>query len=230
MGVNYVAKTNLLTLQSQVNLTSRNGVEYPTAARATITKDPHLVVLDHPHLRSGARQCDAEEATLFLASDNTLDRVLARGNVIVKTNGAQPAEARSKELDLIMAQSMTRCRPPFSPETCEPSRANKSTEDGRLRPFSPHPAPNDQTQPTPAQPMEGKAGRVVLEFAETKSFSKQKFSEQESVYRNSRRRPRSFVAISSAQKPSWQCTEDLKLTASGIDFFMANKQSHLDRA
>src|SRR5580693_3885850 len=59
MGVSYVAKTNLLTLQSQVHLTL-GGVAASTidAARATVTKDPHLVLLDHPHLRSGERQCD----------------------------------------------------------------------------------------------------------------------------------------------------------------------------
>src|SRR6202047_1273458 len=107
VGVTYTAKTNLLTLQSQVHLTL-GGVAAATidAARASITKDPHLVVLDHPHLRSGARECDSDEATLFLRPDNTLDRVLAQGNVLVKENNGQPtetsqtAEARSEQLDL----------------------------------------------------------------------------------------------------------------------------------
>ena len=68
------------------------------------------MVLDHPQLRSGPRQCDSDEAMLFLRPDNTLDRVLARGDVIVKTNNGQPAEAsqtaeaRSGQLDLIMTK------------------------------------------------------------------------------------------------------------------------------
>src|ERR1700676_1498750 len=62
VGVTYTAKTNLLTLQSQVNLPLAGAaIASINAARATIPKDPHLVVLDPPHLRSGARQCDADE-------------------------------------------------------------------------------------------------------------------------------------------------------------------------
>src|ERR1700733_13302399 len=60
VGVDYAAKTNILTLQSQVNLVSVGATAATVIAfRATITKDPHLVLLEHPHLRSGARQCDA---------------------------------------------------------------------------------------------------------------------------------------------------------------------------
>ena len=139
MGVNYVAKTNVLTLLSQVNLTL-GGVTPATihAARATITKDPHLVVLDHPQLRSGARQCDADEATLFLRPDNTLDRVLARGNVMVKAEGPQPAEARSEELELIMAKQHDTLRTAiFSGDVRAQVAQTSSMEDGRPRPSKP---------------------------------------------------------------------------------------------
>src|SRR5580704_5825749 len=99
VGVNYAAKANVLTLQSQVNLVFSGATPATiTAVRATITKDPPHVVLDHPHVQSGARQCDADEATLFLRPDNTLDRALARGNVLVKAEGSQLAEARSEQL------------------------------------------------------------------------------------------------------------------------------------
>src|SRR5208283_3579267 len=105
VGVNYAAKNNVLTLQSQVNLVLGGAAPTTiTAVRATITKDPHRVVLDHPHLQTAARQCDADEATLFLRPDNTLDRVLARGDVLVQTQGSQPAETRSDQLELIMAK------------------------------------------------------------------------------------------------------------------------------
>ena len=90
VGVSYAAKANILTLQSQVSLVFSGATAATiTAVRATITKDPHHLVLDHPHLQSGVRQCDADEATLFLRPDNTLDRVLARGNVLVKAEGTQ---------------------------------------------------------------------------------------------------------------------------------------------
>jgi lipopolysaccharide export system protein LptA len=231
MGVNYVAKTNVLTLLSQVNLTL-GGFTPATihAARATITKDPHLVVLDHPQLQSGTRQCDSDEATLFLRPDNTLDRVLARGDVIVKAEGPRPAEARSDELELIMAAQHDRLRTAiFSGDVRAQVAPTRSTEDAPPHPSNPDVAPSDQTQPQQAQPMEGKAGRVVLEFAEIKASRKTNSPSKNLL---SKIHAEDHVVLLQHQSRGNAATsaQDLELTASGIDFFMANKQSHLDRA
>ena len=104
VGMNYVAKSNLLTLQSQVKLVSA-GTGGPTlfAQQALITKDPHQVVLDHPQLEMINRKCQSDAATLFLRPDNTLARVLASGNVVVQVAGAQTAEARSEQLEITLA-------------------------------------------------------------------------------------------------------------------------------
>ena len=231
MGVNYVAKTNVLTLLSQVNLTL--GGFTPAAiraARATITKDPHLVVLDHPQLRSGPRQCDSDEAMLFLRPDNTLDRVLARGDVIVKAEGPRPAEARSDQLELIMAEQHDTLRTAiFSGEVRAQVAPTNSMEDGRPRPSNSDETPNAQGQPPPEQPMEGKAGRVVLEFAETK-VSRKGSSPSSNLL--TKIHAQDHVVLSQHQASTNPATsaQDLELTASGVDFFMANKQSHLDRA
>src|SRR6202790_3544372 len=227
VGVNYVAKTNVLTLQSQVNL-ALSGIAVATidAAHATITKDPHLVVLDHPHLRSGARQCDADEATLFLRPDNTLDRVLAQGNVLVKANNAQAsstsqtAEARSEQLDLIMAKEHATLQTAvFSGEVkVEVARA-PLMEDGSPRPSGPGKDDPNVTDQTPKEwPTQGKAGRVVLEFSGKKNVLT-KVHAEDHVKLLERQNPASPTATA----------QDLELTASGIDFFL-NKQSHLDRA
>ena len=231
MGVNYVAKTNVLTLLSQVNLTL-GGFTPATihAARATITKDPHLVVLDHPQLRSGVRQCDSDEATLFLRPDNTLDRVLARGNVMVKAEGAQPAEARSDELELIMAEQHDTLRTAiFSGDVRAQVAPTNSMEDRRPRPSKSDEASSDLTQPPQAPPMEGKAGRVVLEFAEIKASRKTNSPSKNLL---TKIHAEDHVVLSQHQAPAKSATsaQDLELTASGIDFFVAKKQSHLDRA
>jgi lipopolysaccharide export system protein LptA len=209
LGVNYAAKTNVLTLQSQVNLTLAGAaIATIDAARATITKDPHLVVLDHPHLRSGARQCDADEATLFLRPDNTMDSVLAQGNVLVKANNAQAsqssetAEARSEQLELIMAKAH--------------AILQTAIFSGDVR-----------AQVPGAQPMEGKAGRVVLEFSE-KHSSRKKDSGKNLL---TKVHAEQHVTLLQHQNPTSASAsaQDLELTASGIEFF-ANKQSRLDRA
>ncbi len=233
VGVDYAAKTNTLTLQSQVNLVSVGATAATVIAlRATITKDPHLVLLDHPHLRSGARQCDADEATLFLRPDNTLDRVLAHGNVLVKAEGSQPAEARSEQLELTMAkQRDTLAHRHFFWRRPGPSRGRTAhggctfprpvtvRPRGQIRPAGPLP----KIKLPQGWPMQGKAGRVVLEFSGKNFLTKVHAEDHVKLLQH--QRPASASAV----------TQDLELTTQAIDFFAANlargdKASHLDRA
>ena len=235
VGVGYAAKTNILTLQSQVNLVSVGATAATVIAlRATITKDPHLVLLDHPHLRSGERQCDADEATLFLRPDNTLDSVLARGNVLVKAEGSQPAEARSEQLELTMAKQRDTLRTAvFSGDVQAQVAGAQPMEDARPResvpsavglsisnPANPA-APTDQARQ--GWPMQGKAGRVVLEFSGKNLLAKVHAEDHVKILQHQR------LASASAG------AQDLELTTQAIDFFAANlargdKASRLDRA
>src|SRR5271170_704208 len=233
VGVDYAAKTNILTLQSQVNLVSVGATAATVIAlRATITKDPHLVRLDHPHLRSGARQCDADEATLFLRPDNTLDRVLARGNVLVKAEGSQPAEARSEQLELNMAKQRDTLRTAvFSGDVQAQVAGAQPAEDARPRESALSEAevsnPANAAAPTDQArqewPMQGKAGRVVLEFSGKNLLTKVHAEDH--------------VKLLQHQNPESPASnaQDLELTTQAIDFFAANqspgdKASHLDRA
>jgi lipopolysaccharide export system protein LptA len=223
VGVNYTAKTNVLTLQSQVNLAfSGAAAATITAAQATITKDPHQVVLGHPHLQSEARRCEADEATLFLRPDNTLDRVLARGNVLVQSESSQPAEARSEQLELIMAKQHDTLRTAiFSGDVRAQVAGANSMEDGHPRPSILTSAPADQT--SQEWPMQGNAGRVVLEFSGKNLLTKVHAEDN--------------VKLVQHQNPAGSSAgaQDLELTAPGIDFFLAgfsrvSKGGHVDRA
>jgi len=195
VGVNYVAKTNAFTLQSQVNVVLSGAVAGTiTAARATITKNPHLVALDHPHLQSDVRRCDADEATLFLRTDNTLDHVLARGNVVVQAGGPLPSELRSEQLDLIMAKQRDSLR--------------SAVFSGDVR-----------AQVAGSQPMQGNAGRVVLEFSVSHAPGRASSS------RNllTKVHAEDNVKLLQHQNPTnpSASAQDLVLTAPGLDFFIA---------
>jgi len=237
VGVNYAAKANVLTLLSQVNLVFSGAAPATiTAVRATITKDPHLVVLDHPHLRSGARQCDADEATLFLRRDNILDRVLARGNVLVKADSSQPegssqsAEARSEQLELIMAKQHDLLQTAvFSGDVRAEVGAADPMEDGRPRPSKLSDAPKASGQTARQAPMQGKAGRVVLEFSENNSSRKKNSSSRNLL---TKVHAEDHVKLLQHQNPASgsASTQDLELTAQGVDFFLTKEKSRLDRA
>ena len=148
VGAIYVAKTNLLTLESQVRLVGA-AMAGPTltAARAVFTKDPHQVVLEHPQLETAARKCESDEATLFLRPDNTLDRVLASGNVVIQVTGNRAAEAHADQLELTMA---------------------KQRDAVRTAVFS----GNVTTEVSGDQPIKANAGRAVLDFAGKNTVTK----------------------------------------------------------
>jgi lipopolysaccharide export system protein LptA len=225
VGVNYAAKANVLTLQSQVNLVFSGATPATiTAARATITKDPDHLVLDHPHLQSGPRQCDADEATLFLRPDNTLDRALARGNVLVKAEGSQLAEARSEQLELTMAKQRDILRTAvFSGDVRAQVGRAQPMKDGLPRPPNPNQARSALDQKPQEWPMRGNAGRVVLDFSGKNLLTKVHAEDHVRLLQHQN----AANASASAQ--------DLELTAQGMDFFMADlsrakQESHLDRA
>jgi len=107
-GVTYVARNNTLTLQSQVQLALTGRTPQTIIAdRAVISKDPHVIVLEKVHLslKDGSQWADGDHATLFLRDDNSLDHVLAEGNVQLASNGAQPIRAQSDKLEVTMTRA-----------------------------------------------------------------------------------------------------------------------------
>ena len=141
MGVSYVARTNVLTIESRVKLVGNEaGGPALSAERAVIANDPHQVVLDHPKFQMIARNCQADKATLFLSADNTLDRLLASGNVLMQITAPQRAEARADQLELTMRN--------------EQNSVQKAVFSGAVN-----------AQVFGEQPVQANAGRVELDFA-----------------------------------------------------------------
>src|SRR6266849_3191296 len=86
LGLSYVANATILTLQSQVDVSFHGATPARlTAIHGTIAKDPRVVDLDLPRLQYGPRRSTADKGTLFLRADNTVDRILAAGNVRVES-------------------------------------------------------------------------------------------------------------------------------------------------
>src|SRR6267154_3378494 len=82
VGVQYAAKTNTLTMASQVHVTVKgtNACEIQ-AAHGVVTGQPREILLDHPTLQREGGTLQADAATLYLGADNNVERVLAKGNV-----------------------------------------------------------------------------------------------------------------------------------------------------
>ena len=82
LGARYVAKDTAMTLESQIKIVMTGTMPGTILAdRALLQKAPREIVLTHPHAESPEQQAQADELTLFLKDDNTLDHVLATGSV-----------------------------------------------------------------------------------------------------------------------------------------------------
>ncbi len=141
IGLTYIANSTLLTLQSQVQVDYHGSAPVQlTAVRGAIAKNPRIVDLDSPRLRSAGRKASADRGTLFLRPDNTVDRILAAGSVEVESTGARPAKASSRQLELVMADKQATLR--------------TATFSGDVR-----------MEASGAEPMQASAGRVLFNFA-----------------------------------------------------------------
>jgi lipopolysaccharide export system protein LptA len=92
VGIRYVANTGTMNLLSAVSVTvNRPQPIHLSADRALILKQPRQVVLTAAHMIREQQQSRADLATFFLRDDNTVERVLAEGNVESELPGGTSA-------------------------------------------------------------------------------------------------------------------------------------------
>ena len=150
VGVKYAGKSNTLTLVSQIHIAlSGARAAVIEAERGVMTGDPREIVLARAHLDRERGRVDADQAVFYLDSDNSLQRVVAMGNVTAQTRPAAekgsaadpPAETRVRahQADFLLSDRQNLLR--------------TATLTGNVH--------IEQSGP---EPIAGDAGRVVLDF------------------------------------------------------------------
>ncbi len=183
VGASYTAKDNVLVLHSDVRVEFAGpNSSTLTAASARVTKSPNVILLDHPRIASNTEISEADQARLSLRKDNNVDRVLAEGNVRAESLGTSSSSIRSAKLEILMGAARNQLR--------------SATFSG-----------NVQMESTGDQPMDGRAGRVVLSF---NGRSVSTVHTEENV---------NFVQHQKAAGPS-SPAQDVELRAPVVDFFM----------
>jgi lipopolysaccharide export system protein LptA len=205
VGVKYAGKSNTLTLASQIHVVlSGPNAAVIDAEHGFVTGDPRQIVLDHPRMNRNGNTLIADTAVFHLGRDNNVQDVEATGNVTAEERRAgqdssanEATEIRSRadqaEFQLTGAQNLLRTAT---------LTGNVHVEQGG------------------AQPMEGTAGRVVLDFAGRNQL------QMVHALGGARIEQKSASTKNAAQDSTPQ---DFTLTAPVIDFTVA--QGHLlDRA
>jgi lipopolysaccharide export system protein LptA len=200
LGVSYVAKTNVLTLDSQVEmLLSGPSPARITAAHGVINKDPREVVLNRPRMIRGEQKLEAERATLFLRPDDTVERALAQGGVNAEVHGRSEMHARAAQAEVLL---------------------NRKQDSIRSAVFS----GDVQIDSAGRQPISGSAGSVLLDFSGKNRL--EKIHAQDGVKLVQQKKPAPFNPASLDKTAS---ANALEITAPAMDFFVADG-SRLDRA
>jgi lipopolysaccharide export system protein LptA len=210
MGVRYAAKSHALTLWSQLHVVlSGAQAAVIDAARGVITNDPREITLDHARLEREGGTLEADQAVFQLGPDNKVERVLATGNVNTETRKARGkgASAGSSD-DSEEAEQEVRVRAEQAEFllTGKRERLETATLTGNVH----------LTQTGP-QPMQGDAGRVVLDFAGRNQLQKVHAVDG----------ARLTQKAAAGKQGSGSGPQDFELAAAALDFTVA--QGHILR-
>src|SRR5579884_540670 len=104
VGARYDSKAGSLILYSQVDITTTgpNPINVK-AARGTLTKQPRQVLLEQPHLTQPDQTMDADQGIIFLRPDDTVERLVAVGNVRMDRQGDSELKVRAPRGELELA-------------------------------------------------------------------------------------------------------------------------------
>jgi lipopolysaccharide export system protein LptA len=105
VGLHYGGKSNALTFDSQIHV-ALGGQDAASlvATHATITRDPRVIILEHPRLERAAGTLRADQATFLLGPDNNVERVLAAGDVKAEAKEItnEQMSVRADEAELLL--------------------------------------------------------------------------------------------------------------------------------
>ncbi len=201
-GVEYVSNTGTMTLRSAVELT----VAGPNSSRVNadsgvITKAPREVVLSRARMIRRGEQARSEHATFFLRSDNTVERILAEGDVEAELHGRSDAHARADRAELMLTGAR--------------NQLTTAVLGG-----------NVQVATQGEQPAAGSAGQVTLTFGGQQILQTVHAAEGVRMVQE-RRQAVSSTATSAAlslavgtQSGAQGAGQDIEMTAPAMDFFV----------
>jgi lipopolysaccharide export system protein LptA len=213
VGVKYAGKSNVLTLSSQIHVVLNGpNAAVVEAEHGVITNDPHEIVLDHARLNRGSGTMQSNNAVFFLGPDNQVQRVLATGDVttqvrvVKKESSASAQENTAAENAGVQPQSEIHGRSDQAEFllTGNQSLLRTVTLTG-----------NVHFEQIGAQPMQGDAGRAIVDFAGRNEVQKIHAVDGARLTQKAANTPES------AKKGQGNGPQDYELTAPVIDFTLA---------
>ena len=218
VGVEYVAKTGTMILLASVALdVSRPQALRLNADHGVISKQPRQVALTAVRLTRERQELQSDQATFFLRGDNTVDRILAEGNVRSEFHGRAGAHERSDRAELFLTGTR--------------NQLTTAILSGNVQLASGDAASRVSTgeQKPGLQQAEASAGRVTLHFSGQQTL---KTVHAEDGVRLAQKKSQSGAVVMSAaaaSSPTKGDAQDVEMTAPVMDFIVKDGRQ-LERA
>ncbi|HYH01034.1 MAG TPA: LPS export ABC transporter periplasmic protein LptC [Terriglobales bacterium] len=218
VGATYDSKTNTLTLVSRVELsTTGESAANVTAEHGTLTKEPRQAVLHRVLAKRGESTMAANKVNVTLRHDNTIDRVLADGDVRMWATGETEVAAKAPHAEIFLT--------------------------GKNVPRAAAMSGGVALQAAGAHNITGNAGRVDLDFGPDSKLNKVRASKGvrllEKASGGSQGASAGIVDAALRSSPGivrdakgrnrTQPRDNIELTADAVDFYVRNGKM-LDRA
>ena len=194
VGIQYVAKTGTMNLLSAVALVvTRPQPVRLNADQGLISKEPRQVVLTDVRLTRERQQLQSDHATFFLRDDNTVDRILAEGNVESEVHGHSDAHAHSDRAELFLTGTR--------------NQLTQAVLSG-----------NVQLASQGEQPAEASAGRMTLHFTGQQQL--ETVHAEDRVRLSQKKSSSVGGALVASSSPGGSGAQDIEMTAPAMDFIV----------
>ena len=214
VGIKYEGKSNQLTLSSQIHLEiSGPHSAVIEAKHGIITNEPRQIVLDQPRLNRESGNVQADQATFNLGHENHVENIVATGDVRIEARSV-PAKASAKATARQVSAAQKTAHQQIPTEMRGRSdRAEFLFVPGEDLLRTANLSGQVHFEETGPRPMQGNAGRIVLDFAGQNEL--QKVHALENVHLAQKQ------SDTSASPKTASSPQDFDLNASAIDFKVA---------
>jgi lipopolysaccharide export system protein LptA len=228
VGIKYVAKTGTMNLLSAVVVTvNRPQPVHLNADHGVITKQPRQVFLTGVHVSREQQQAESDQATFFLREDNTVDHILAEGDVRSEIHGRAETHERSDRAELFLTGTrnlLTTAVLTGNVQIANGDAASRVSTETHAEGAQGEAAQNQGAQARQAQPAQAAAGRVTLHFAGQSAGQQMlKTVHAEDGVRLSQKNNQSGTGVGSAGLLSSSAkggTQDIEMTSPVMDFIV----------
>ena len=251
VGATYTAKEGLLEMKSQVHLVLTGTTPGTLDAKhGLIQRETRQIDLDEPHLLHDPETYQSDHGTVYLRPDNTVDRMVGTGHVVIHVTGDSPLVAQSDRADLIMAPESSdenfpsHASPPGAVHVQHVSAANATPgKPSSTQHSSPsQPAPRNflrtailtghvHAESQGEQRMEGDAGKATFHFTGKNILTTARAEENVKIIQHhmssSQAAPSAAAQSGEAKKSS---PEDVIVNAPVIDFVIGDEGKSLQSA